>query len=194
MAKLWQLLKGHQKPSQRHPRPAFSEKVLRVDQGKFFKNNQKVALVWKAQKHSGADNIILYLVCTSSAKTAKDFGAKSGSKSARMAKLWQFSQGHPKAPFSEKVQRGGLRKIFQKSPKKWPSPQKPNSTLAQMALSSNYYAVKVQRLERILAQNAAPKVPEWPRYSNFCKVTQNPHLLKKWKGGARQVFQKSPKK
>ena len=29
----------------------------------------------------------------------------SGSKRARMAKLWQFRQGHPKAAFSEKVQR-----------------------------------------------------------------------------------------
>ena len=157
MAKLWQFLQGH-------PKPAFSEKVQRGDQGKFFKNRpkssprwkgpkalwrkwhyplismhlkckdwrrfrrkqrlqkcpngqvmailarspktrtflkkckggtktnlskiaQKVALVWKAQKHSGANNIILYLVCTWSAKTGQDFGAKSGSKSARMAEL-----------------------------------------------------------------------------------------------------------
>ena len=42
---------------------------------------------------------------------------KSGSKSARMAKLLQFSQGHPKPAFSEKVQRGTKRnflKIAQK--------------------------------------------------------------------------------
>ena len=41
-----------------------------------------------------------------SVKTGKDFGANSSSKSARMAKLWQFSQGHAKPAFSEKVQRG----------------------------------------------------------------------------------------
>ena len=29
-----------------------------------------------------------------------------------------------------------------------------------MALSSNKYALKVQRLEKILVQKAAPKVPE----------------------------------
>ena len=34
MTKLWEF-------SQRHPRPAFSEKVLRGDQGKFFKNRPK---------------------------------------------------------------------------------------------------------------------------------------------------------
>ena len=36
----------------------------------------------------------------------------SGSKSARMAKLWQFKQGHPKPAFSKKVQRGDQRKFF----------------------------------------------------------------------------------
>ena len=34
ITKLWEF-------SQRHPRPAFSEKVLRGDQGKFFKNRPK---------------------------------------------------------------------------------------------------------------------------------------------------------
>ena len=47
-------------------------------------------LVSKAQKHSGANGIILQLVCTSSAKTGEDFGVENGSKSARMAQLWEF--------------------------------------------------------------------------------------------------------
>ena len=42
----------------------------------------------------------------------KILGQKSGSKSARMAKLWQFKQGHPKPAFSEKVQRGHQGKFF----------------------------------------------------------------------------------
>ena len=49
MAKLWQFSQGH-------PKPAFSVKLQTGDQGKFLK---KVALVWKAQKHSGANGIIL---------------------------------------------------------------------------------------------------------------------------------------
>ena len=83
----------------------------------FSKIAQKVALDWKAQKHSGA-NIILHLVCTSSAKTGEDLGGKGSSKSARMAKLWQFRQGHPKPAFSKKSATGGPREICQKSPKK----------------------------------------------------------------------------
>ena len=56
-----------------------------------------------------------------------------------------------KTPIFLKRAKGGPRKIFQKSPKKWPSLQKPNSTLAQMALSCKQYALIVQRLEKILA-------------------------------------------
>ena len=59
-----------------------------------------------------------------------------------------------------------------------------------MALSPNLYALKVQRLETILAQKAAPKVPEWQTYGKFCKVTLNPHFLQKCKGGTKKNFSK----
>ena len=51
-------------------------------------------------------------------KTGEDFGAQGGSKSARMAKLWQFLQGHPKPVFSVKVQRGDQGKFFKNRQKK----------------------------------------------------------------------------
>ena len=41
----------------------------------------------------------------------------SGSKSARMAKLWQLRQGHPKPAFSKKVQKGDEDKLFKDRPK-----------------------------------------------------------------------------
>ena len=63
-----------------------------------------------------------------------------------------------------------------------------------MALSPNLYALKVQRLETILAQKAAPKVPERRSYGNFCKVTQNPHFVKKCKGGTKVSLSKIAKK
>ena len=49
--------------------------------------------------------------------TGKDLGANSGYKSARMAKLWEFLQGHPKPTFSEKVQRGDQGKFIKNLPK-----------------------------------------------------------------------------
>ena len=52
----------------------------------------------------------------------------------------------------------------------------------------------MQRLETILAQKAAPKVPEWPSYGNFREVIQNPHFLKKCKGGTKGNFSKIAQK
>ena len=53
----------------------------------------------------------------------------------------------------------------------------------------------MQRLEKIWAQNAAPKKPEWPSYGNFGKVTQNPHFLKKEQRADQGKFSKNrPKK
>ena len=63
-----------------------------------------------------------------------------------------------------------------------------------MALSCNYYALNVQRLEMILAQRTAPKVPEWASYCKFRKVTLNRHFLRKWKGGTKGNFSKIAQK
>ena len=63
-----------------------------------------------------------------------------------------------------------------------------------MALSSNLYAFKGQTLENILAQTAAPKVPEWPSYGNFRKVTEKPHFLKKCNRGSKENFLKIAQK
>ena len=52
----------------------------------------------------------------------------------------------------------------------------------------------MQRLEKILAQNAAPKVSEWSSYSISCKVTQNPHFLKKCKVGTKGNLSKIAQK
>ena len=99
--------------------PHFLKNYKGATKGNFSKIAQKVVLVWKAQKHSGANNIILYFVCTWIAKTGQHFGAKSGSKSARMAELWSFLQGHQKPAFSKNCKegtKGNFSKIAQKNP------------------------------------------------------------------------------
>ena len=52
----------------------------------------------------------------------------------------------------------------------------------------------MQRLEKILAQKTAPKVPEWPSYGNLSKVTQNRHFLNKYKTGTKENFSEIAKK
>ena len=52
----------------------------------------------------------------------------------------------------------------------------------------------MQRLEKILAQKSAPKVPEWPSYRNLSKVTQKPVFLKTCKEGTKGNFPKIAQK
>ena len=96
-----------------------------------------------------------------------------------------------KPAFSEKVQRGDQGKFFKNCLKIKTSFEGQKSTLSQMVLSSNYYALKRKSLEKILAQRAALKVPEWPSYGNSRRVTQNPHFLKKCKWGTKGNFSKN---
>ena len=46
----------------------------------------------------------------------------------------------------------------------------------------------MQRLKKILPQKAVSKLPEWPSYGNFRKVTKDPHFLKKCKWGTKGNF------
>ena len=123
-----------------------------------------------------------------------------------MAKLWQFSQGHPKPAFSEKVQRGDQGKCFKNRSKRSPRlkffknlpkkalVRKAQKNLVEMALSSNEYELKDQRLGKILAHKAAHRVPELPSFGNFRMVTKNPHFLKKFKGRTNRNFSKIAQK
>ena len=111
MVKLWQFSQGH-------PKSAFSEKVQMGDQRKCFKNPPESSPRLKGPKELWCKwhypRISMYLNC----RLQKNFWAQSGFKSTRMAKLLQFSQGHPKPAFSEKVQRGDQGKLFKNRPKR----------------------------------------------------------------------------
>ena len=54
---------------------------------------------------------------------------KAASNSARMAKLWQFSQGHPKHALSVKVQTGEQKKFLKNLPKSSPCLKGPKAHL-----------------------------------------------------------------
>ena len=60
-----------------------------------------------------------------------------------------------------------------------------------MALSSYKYALIAPRLEKILAQNASPKLQEWQSYGKFRKVTLNPHFSEKVERGDQGKFFKN---
>ena len=183
MAKLWQFSRGHSKP-------AFSEKVQKGDQGKFFKNRPKSSprlkgpkALWRKWHYP---LISMHLNC----KDWKTFWRKQRLQKCPNGQVMAIFARSPKSRIFWKSANGGPREIFQKSPKKMPSLKRPKSTLAQMALSSNQYALKVQRLDKILAHKAAPKVPEWPSYGNF-STSPKPSFSEKVQGRDQGKFFKN---
>ena len=108
-----------------------------------------------------------------------------------MAELWRFLQYHPKPAFSKKVQRGHQDKFFKKRLKSSPRLKGPKALFHKWHYPLISMHLKGKDWKRFWGKKAAPKVPEWPSYGNFCKVTQNPHFLKKCKGGTKGNFSKS---
>ena len=170
MANLWQFLQGH-------PKPVFSEKVQKGDQGKFFKNRPKRCPRLKDSKARRRKWHYLLFSMHLKTKDWKRFGRKQRLQRCPNGQVMAIFGRSPKTRIFGKKANGRPRETFKKSPKKYPSLQRAKSTLAKMSLSSNLYPLILQRLEKILAHKAALRVPEWPSYGNFCKVTQNPHFL-----------------
>ena len=170
MPKLFQFSQGRQKP-------AFSEKVQRGDQRKFFKNRPKGCPRWKGPKalwrKCHYSLISMQLKC----KDWRRFRRKQRLQRWPNRQVMAIFGRSPKILIFLKKAKGRPRETFKKSRKKYPSLQRAKSTLAKMSLSCNLYPLILQRLEKILAHKAALRVPEWPSYGNFCKVTQNPHFL-----------------
>ena len=80
----------------------------------------------------------------------KSLAQKAPSKSARMAKLWQFSQGHQKPAFSVKAQTGEKGNFLKNRPKGCPRLKGPKALWRKWHYPLNKIALKVQRLETIL--------------------------------------------
>ena len=169
MVKLWQFLQGHRKAT-------FSEKVQTGDQGKFFKNRPKGYPRWKGQKALWHKWHYPLISMHLKSKDWKRFSRQQRLQRCPNGQVMAIFGRSPKTRIFGKKANGRPRKTFKKSPKKYPSLQRAKSTLAKMSLSCNLYPLILQRLEKILAHNAALRVPEWPSYGNFCKVTQNLHF------------------
>ena len=177
-----------------NPKPAFSEKVQRGDQGKFFKNRPKNSHRLKGPKESWRKCHYILTCMHLNANTGKDFGANSGSKSARMAKLWQFSQGHPKPAFSEKVQRGDQGKFFKNRPKSSPCLKGPKALWRKWHYPLISMLLKCKDWRRFCGENRLQKGPNGQVIAFFARSPKTYIFLKSAKGKRREILQKSPKK
>ena len=103
------------------------------------------------------------------AKTGEDFGANGGSKSARMAKLWQFSQGRPKPPFCAKVQRGDQGKFFKNHPKSNPSFKNPTAVWRKWPYPLISIQLKCKDCRKFWSKKQLEKCPNGQGMAIFAK-------------------------
>ena len=108
--------------SQRHPRPVFSEKVQRGHPGKFFKNRPKscprlkgLKALWRKWHYR---LISMHLKC----KDWKTFWRKHRLQKCPNGQVITILARSLKTRIFLKSAKGGPIEIFQKSPKKMPSP------------------------------------------------------------------------
>ena len=113
MAKLLQFLQGH-------PKLAFSEKVQRGDQGKFFKNRPKSSPRLKGPKALWRKWHYPLISMHLDGKDWKTFWRKQRLQKCSNGQVMAFLQRHQKAAFSKKAQTGEQLKFFKNRPKRCP--------------------------------------------------------------------------
>ena len=118
-------------------------------------------------------------------------------KAAPKKPEWQSYRNFRKVtqnPHFLKKYKGGTKGNFSKIAQKEAFVWKAQKHSGANSIIRKLVSLKVQRLETILAQKAAPKVPDLPSYGNFRQITQTRIFWKSAKGGPREIFQKPPKK
>ena len=96
--------------------------------------------------------------------------------------------------FLKKVQRGDQGKFFKNRQKSSPRLKGLKAIWRKWHYLPISMHLKCKDWKRFWRKKRLQSVPEWPSYCNFCKVTQNPHFLKKCKGGTKGNFSKIAQK
>ena len=110
-----------------------------------------------------------------------------------MAKLWQFRQRHLKPAFSEKVQRGDENKLFKNRQKSSPHLKRPTALRPKWHYRLISMQLKCKDWKKFRRKRQLQKCPNGQGMAIFA-VTQNPHFLKKFKGGTKGNFSKIARK
>ena len=113
--------------SQGHPKPAFSEKVQRGDQRKFFKNRPRIRACLKRLKALWRKwhypSISMLLTC----KDWKRFWRIRRLQNCPNGQVMAIFARSPKPAFSKKVQRGNQGKFFKNCSKSSPRLKNPQA-------------------------------------------------------------------
>ena len=187
MAKLWQF-------SQSHPIPAFSEKVQRGDQRKFFKNRPKRCPRWKGPKALWRKwhypLISMHLKC----KDWTRFWRTKRLQKCPNGQVMAIFARSPKPAFSEKVQRGDQGKFFKNRPKSSPRLKGPKALWRKWHYPLISMHLKCKDWRRFRRKQRLQKCPNGQVMAILARSPKTRIFWQSAKGAPRQIFQKSPKK
>ena len=155
---------------------------------------QKLALVWKAQQHSGANSNYPLISMHLKSKDWRRFWRKERLQNYPNGQVMAICQRSPKTRIFLKVERGDQEKLFKNRQKCSPRLKGQTALWRKWHYPLNSMHLKCKDWRRFWGKKADPKVREWPSCGNFGKVTQNPHFLKKYKGGTKRNFSKIAQK
>ena len=114
----------------------------------------------------------------------KILAQNAASKSARMAKLWPFPQGHPKPAFSVKVQTGDQGKFLKNRPKSSPRLKGPKAHLRKWYYPLISAHLKCKHRKTFWRKQLLQNCPNAQVITVFARSLKTRIFLKSAKGGA----------
>ena len=120
-------------------------------------------------------------------------GQKSGSKSARMAKLWHYLQGHPQPAFSEKVQRGDQEKFLKNRPKSSIRLKGAKALWRKWHYPRTSMHLKCKDWTRFWRKRRIQDCPNGQVMANFARLPKTRIFLKSANGDQEKFFKNRPK-
>ena len=187
MAKLWQFMQGH-------PEPAFSEKLQKGDQGKFFKNRLKRCPCWKGPKALWRKCHYPLICMHLKSKTWKRFRRKQRLQRCPNGRVMAILQGHPKPAFSVKVQKGDQWKCFKNRPKSSPRLKGPKAHWRKWHYPLICTHLKCEHWKTFWRKQRLEKCQNGQVLAIFARSFKTRIFWKKGTAGPRKIFQKSSKK
>ena len=110
-----------------------------------------------------------------------------------MAKLWQFSQGHPRPAFSEKVKRGDQGKLLKNRPKCSPDLKDPKALWHKWHYLLISFHLDCKEWRRFWPKQRLLKWPNGQVMAIFARSLTTRISRNSVKGGPREIFQNRPK-
>ena len=173
---------------QGHPKPAFSKKVQRGDQEKFFKNRPESSPRLKGLKALWRKWHYSLISMPFNCKDWKIFRPNKRLQKCPNGQVMEFLRGHSKPAFSEKVQMGDQGKFFKIRLKSRPRFKKPRALWCKWHYPVISIHLKCKNSRRFKRKQRLQKCPNGQVMVIFARSSKTPYFLKKCKRGTKENF------